>query len=176
MRDRIRAAADKVPARVVSDRPEPELVWNTGLSILTNRTRNSGGSPGINLFYIDLDYNVFFGPGEPLGEILRGSDQHPDANTFDAKGIILPWCFDSTDVHRKAIVVHRLDADSGYIEEALLYLFQYSSDNEGYYLPADFSSFLQQKKSLGEGPSSYLNVDFLFDSSGQLIAQASSTP
>lgn len=153
------------------------MVWNTGLRILTNKTRQSG-STGINLCYVDLDWNLFFfflTPGEIDGVILKGSDQHPDGNTFDAQGLILPWCSNSTEVRENAIRVNRFDADSGYQGEALLYLFQYYWDNEGYYLPADFSSF-DEKKSLGEGPSSYLNVDFLLDSSGRLIAQASTVP
>jgi hypothetical protein len=102
---------------------------------------------------------------------LTEDDQRPNTNTFDAKGIILPWCSDSKDVKNKAIRVHRIDLGSDAIEEQLLYLFQYSWDSKGYYLPFNFAH-TDDKVSMGEGPSSNLNVDFSLDSAGKLIAGA----
>jgi len=148
-------------------------LWNTGLRILTNKTRKAGepAEAGINLFYQDLDWSPFIGPGEPLGVIPKAVDQRPNTNLFDAGGIILPWCSNSREVLTKAIIVYRLADDLNTIEDPLLHLFQYYWDDTGYYLPAGFATF-DQRRSMGEGPSSNVDVDFPYVPPGTLVAQA----
>jgi hypothetical protein len=171
--DRVRAAI-YIPLREVSYGAQtvgPQL-WNQGLRTLTNSTRHSGepALAGTNLFYFNQEWGGS-GPGRPAGVILREDDLDPDTNKFDAEGIILPWCSNSKEVGDKAIAVHRLADDGDTIEETLLYLFQYYWDNVGYYLPANFTSFTQ-KIDMGEGPSSYLDLDFSLDPAGNLVAGA----
>jgi hypothetical protein len=174
-RDIMRRAAEGAPSHEVRYGAQPitPQLWNTGLTILTNKTRKKGEpvGAGLNLFYLDLEWSGFTGPGQPAGVIPKEDDQRPDTNKFDADGIILPWCSNSLEVRSKAIVVSQLADDLNTIQKQVLFLFQYYWDNAGYYLPGDFTSF-SQRTSLGEGPSSGLALDFLFDPPGTLVARA----
>ena len=149
------------------------LLWNSGLEMLTNRTRLPGqpAAAGMNLFYEDLEWNHFFGPGDPSGIIPKDTDQIPPRNMANARGLILPWCSNSQEVRQKAIIVYRLGEDLDKIEDPLLYLFQYYWDHVGYFLPVTFESF-DEKVSMGEGPSSSLNVDLILGPAGDLVARA----
>jgi hypothetical protein len=171
--DRLRSAIYTPPPEVSygAQTTGPQL-WNQGLRLLTNRTRLPGepALAGMNLYYYDQDWNGG-GPGGPLGVILREDDQQPGANVLDAGGTILPWCSNSKEVRAKAIIIDHLGDDGNTVGEDLLYLFQYYWDNVGYYLPVNFTSF-SQKVSMGEGPSSYLDVDFALDSAGNVMAGA----
>jgi hypothetical protein len=168
-------AASASPKKVsygAQDRRGP-LLWNSGLEMLTNRTRLPGqpATAGMNLFYEDLEWNTFFGPGDPSGIIPKDTDQIPPRNMANAGRLILPWCSNSQEVRQKAILVYRLGEDLDTIEDPLLYLFQYYWDNVGYFLPVTFGSFFE-KVSMGEGPSSSLNVDFILGPAGDLVARA----
>ena len=166
------SASRKKVSYGAQDRRGP-LLWNSGLERLTNRTRLPGqpADVGVNLFYEDLEWNPLFGPGDPSGIIPRDTDQVPPGNMANAGGLILPWCSNSQEVRRKAIVVYRLGEDLDTIEDPLLYVFQYYWDNVGYFLPATFGSF-DEKISMGEGPSASLNVDFILGPTGDLVARA----
>jgi len=166
------SASRKKVSYGAQDRRGP-LLWNSGLERLTNQTRLPGqpADAGINLYYEDLEWNPLFGPGDPSGIIRRDTDQNPPRNMANAGGLILPWCSNSREVRQKAIIVYRLGEDLDAIEDPLLYIFQYYWDNVGYSLPATFASF-DEKISMGEGPSSSLNVDFILGPAGDLVARA----
>ena len=166
------SASRKKVSYGAQDRRGP-LLWNSGLERLTNQTRLPGQPTvaGMNLYYEDLEWNPLFGPGDPSGIIRRDTDQNPPRNMANAGGLILPWCSNSREVRQKAIIVYRLWEDLDAIEDPLLYIFQYYWDNVGYSLPATFASF-DEKISMGEGPSSSLNVDFILGPAGDLVARA----
>ena len=166
------SASRKKVSYGAQDRRGP-LLWNSGLERLTNQTRLPGqpADAGMNLYYEDLEWNPLFGPGDPSGILPRDTDQVPPRNMANAGGLLLPWCSNSREVRQKAIIVYRLGEDLDTIEDPLLYIFQYYWDNVGYFLPATFGSF-DEKISMGEGPSSSLNVDFILGPAGDLVARA----
>jgi hypothetical protein len=109
------------------------MVWNTGLNRLTNRT----GSP---LLFIDLE-DPRFAASIPVGASL-------------VSGPIFPWCENSFEVSRKAFRIHRGGSITGPV---ILHMFQNYRDDTCYFISGG-SVLWGQKRDMGEGPSSYLNV------------------
>ena len=166
------SASRKKVSYGAQDRRGP-LLWNSGLERLTNRTRLPGqpAAVGVNLFYEDLEWNPLFGPGDPSGIIPRDTDQVPPRNMVRAGGLVLPWCSNSKEVRQKAVVVYRLGEDLDTIEDSPPVCLPVLLGQRGVLLPATFGSF-DEKISMGEGPSSSLNVDFILGPTGDLAARA----
>ena len=107
--------------------------WNTGLNRLTNRT----ASP---LLFIDLE-DPRYAANIPVGASL-------------VSGPVFPWCENSFEVGRKAFRLHRGGSIAGPV---ILHIFQNYRDDTCYFVSGG-SVLWGQKRDMGEGPSSYLNV------------------
>jgi hypothetical protein len=113
-------------------------MWNTGLNKLFNNTSGS-------IFFIDQeDRSVSF--------------TLPSAGVL-SYGPVFPWCDNSLEVTNKAFRVHRGTDETGPL---LFFMFQYYRDDICYFIPGPLSVWAS-RVTLGEGPSSYLNVSIGFN-------------
>ncbi|SDD49845.1 hypothetical protein SAMN05660690_4389 [Geodermatophilus telluris] len=109
------------------------MVWNTGL----NRLRNSTGG---TILFVDLEdprYAVRLLDGWSL-----------------VNGPVFPWCENTLEVRSKAFRIHRGPSTSSTVA---LHLFQNYRDDTCYHIPGP-GPLWSNRRGMGEGPSSYLDV------------------
>ncbi len=109
------------------------MVWNTGL----NRLRNGTGRA---ILFLDLEDPTWAAVLQPGSSLVSGP--------------VFPWCENTLEVRRKAFRIHRGTTTAAPV---MLHMFQAYRDDTCYYI-AGGSPVWSQRRDMGEGPSSYLNV------------------